>query len=175
MKRFPSAPWPASLKAISAAATLLLLAVGYAAARSVPPPAAGIAHSVGWIVACVPPAVALGALLFVVRGYEIDRSRLRVQRLLWFSEIRLGGLKQVWHDPRATEGSLKVAGNGGLFSFTGVFRNKTLGRYRAFATDPKRAVVLVLPGRTVVVTPADPNAFVQHVRVIHPQTQGKPV
>ena len=48
-------------------------------------------------------------------------------------------------------------------SVPGFFRNRTLGRYRAYATDPGRAVVLVLGGRTVVVTPGEPRIFLQLV------------
>jgi hypothetical protein len=53
-----------------------------------------------------------------------------------------------------------------VFSFTGLFRNRTLGMYRAFVTDPRRAVVLRLPRRTVVVSPADPEAFVREVQEV---------
>jgi hypothetical protein len=51
----------------------------------------------------------------------------------------------------------------GSFSFTGLYRSRELGLYRLFATDLSRAVVLLLPRRTVVVTPASPEAFVEHL------------
>jgi hypothetical protein len=54
-------------------------------------------------------------------------------------------------------------GNGGLFSFTGWYWNKTLGSFRAFATDFRYTVVLKREGSTVVVTPDDPQGFVQAV------------
>jgi hypothetical protein len=63
-------------------------------------------------------------------------------------------------DPVAVEGSMRIFGNGGFFAFTGLFRNRKLGSYRAYATDSKKAVVLRWPGRTVVVTPDDPQKFV---------------
>ncbi len=51
------------------------------------------------------------------------------------------------------KGSIRTFGNGGLFCFSGRFRNRKLGSYRAFATDPKLAVVLRFPDKIVVVTP----------------------
>ena len=57
--------------------------------------------------------------------------------------------------------SLRVWGNGGLYSVTGIYQNAALGRYRAFVTDPGQAVVLELPGRRIVISPADPPPFLQ--------------
>ena len=59
-------------------------------------------------------------------------------------------------------------GNGGLFSFSGRFRNREVGPYRAFVTDWTRAVVLFVPGRAIVVSPADPAAFVRAVAARFP-------
>jgi amino acid transporter len=173
MERFPAAPWPTSLKAISLIGTLLLVAVGYVATRAVPP--AGFANTLGTLVALVPPAIALVAALFVVRGYSVDGARLVIWRLLWPTVIPLDTPRRVWADPGAMKGSLRVFGNGGLFAFTGVFQNRTLGRYRAFVTDPARTVVLALGRRTIVVTPADPGDFVRHVAAVVPGVEvGEP-
>jgi len=56
-----------------------------------------------------------------------------------------------------------MLGNGGLFSFSGLFYSRRLGRYRLFATDPKRLVVMIMPRRTVVISPADPEAFLRAI------------
>jgi len=168
---FPAAPWSGLLKAISAVSTLLLLGVAYGASRAAPP--AGLAHVVGIAVACIPLTVALVALPFVVVGYEVDAKELRVRRLLWNTTLNLKGVNRVWQDPEVIRGSLRVIGNGGLFSFSGLFWSKRLGRYRIFATDLKRCVVLVLTDRVVVVTPADPDAFIQHIRGLFPSAQGR--
>ena len=61
--------------------------------------------------------------------------------------------------------STRTFGNGGLFSFTGFFRNKALGAYRAFVTDPHQTVVLHFPTRTVVVSPSAPEQFVHDIGV----------
>lgn len=165
---FPAAPWPTILKALSAFGALLLLAAGYGAAAGIP--AAGGPRLLGSIMACLPPSIALGAVLFVVRSYELDADCLRIQRLLWPTVLRIDGLQAVRHDPAAMNCSLRLFGNGGLFSITGLFQNTALGRYRAFVTDPKHAVVLVMRKRVVVVSPAEPARFVETVGRLFPAT-----
>jgi hypothetical protein len=67
--------------------------------------------------------------------------------------------------------SIRTFGNGGLFSISGLFRNKTLGSYRAYATDPKRAVVLKYKKRTIVVTPDRPDVFAARIEsIVHGTT-----
>jgi hypothetical protein len=166
---FSTAPWATCVKLGSSLGTVALVAAGYAASRAIPP--SGLAHLFGSVVACVPPAIALGAALFAVRGYELGPAHLRVQRLLWTTELTLVGLQRVWHDPEAMKGSLRLFGNGGMFSITGLYRNRALGRYRAFATDPKSSVVLVQRNRVLIVTPVDPRAFVEAVRGLFPDVE----
>ncbi len=83
-----------------------------------------------------------------------------MQRVGWVSTVNLSGLVSAEVDPFAITKSLRLFGNGGMFCFAGVFRNKRLGTFRLFGTDPGRAVVLRFPGRTVVVTPDRPEEFV---------------
>jgi len=117
----------------------------------------------------VPPAVLLCSALFMIRGYTLDSGRLIIERLLWSNTMDLGDLESVYHDPEATKRSTKTWGNDGLFAMTGTFRNKTLGRYRAFITDSKLAVVLKFPTRTVVVTPDDPEKFIREIQKTFPK------
>jgi hypothetical protein len=169
MHRFAVAPWSTSLKVMSAFSLVILFGVPWFVKRVVPP--VGFADRVVSFVAWTSAVVVVGAILFVVTGYEIDHNQLVVHRLLWPTRIDIRGLTRVWHDPAALKGSLRVFGNGGLFSFTGLFYNRALGRYRLFATDPKRAVVMALPARTVVVTPPDPDAFIRVVRGFFPSAR----
>jgi hypothetical protein len=61
--------------------------------------------------------------------------------------------------------SIRMCGNGGLYSYSGFFRNKALGTYRAFVTDPHQTVVLHFPNRTVVVSPSAQEEFVDDIDV----------
>jgi hypothetical protein len=75
----------------------------------------------------------------------------------------------VMADAEALGGSTRVFGNGGLFSFTGLFRNKRLGLYHAFVTDSKLAVVLRLRNKTIALSPGDPPRFVAEISARLPQ------
>jgi hypothetical protein len=162
MHRFDVATWPGWLKVISLGSSLILIGVGFGVARVMP-------WAVGRVaLVFLMMAVLLGSALSVVRSYEIDRNRLSIQRLLWSTVVDIRGLTRVWHDPNGLRGSIRVFGNGGLFSLTGIYWSRNLGRYRMFATDPKKFVVMVLPSKKIVVTPADPEAFVQEVRTLFP-------
>ncbi len=146
-----NAPWCRALKIVSAVATVILLGV-----MALPVPGAC------WV-RLFPLAVLAGALPFVVRGYEIREDTLLIRRLFWDTRIGLAGLRSARFDPSAMRGSLRTCGNGGLFSITGWYWNKQLGAYRAYATDMARVVVLTFDKRRIVVTPEDPEAFVQEL------------
>lgn len=102
--------------------------------------------------------------LFAVRGYAFENGNLRVRRLGWSSNLELGRVEEVYADPDAMKRSIRLFGNGGLFCFAGLFRNKALGNYRAFVTNPAHAVVIRTEDRVIVVSPRDPAALVAAVR-----------
>ena len=165
--RFQVAPWPTALRVTSALATVALAFAGVIAYRAVPNHS-GLTHLFGAGVALVFPAIVVGAILFMVTGYEVAGGDLVVQRPLWATRIALAGLRKVWHDHAVCRGALRIFGNGGFYSFTGLYQNRLLGRFRLFGTDLKRAVVLALDRRVVVVTPADPAAFVAYLGQLYP-------
>jgi hypothetical protein len=134
---------------------------GHPAQRLCPP----VRHGRGLL----PPLLILGSLLFVVRSYRIDGGHLSIRRMFWYTEIPLLGIHQAVHDPLAIKGSLRIFGNGGLFGMTGLYWNKTLGRFRLFATDPAKAVVLRLHGRIVVISPQETGAFLEELGRIFPR------
>jgi hypothetical protein len=153
-----AAPWSGALRLITGltAAALVILVV---VALLVPP----MPLPVRLAMIIIPPLSLAAGALFAIRGYELTTGSLLVLRPAWKTRIPLAGLKSVVADPKATCRTLRTCGNGGFFSFTGWYYNKTLGAYRMFATDPARAVVLAFEKRRVVVTPDDPDAFVRSV------------
>ena len=76
----------------------------------------------------------------------------------------LSALRSVRSDPGAMRRSWRLLGNGGIFAITGWFQNRTLGRYRAFVTDPKRAIALTFQDRVIVISPDQPEQFAAVVR-----------
>ena len=172
MQHFSAAPWPRFLVWSSILGVVLLGAVGYGAWRAVPP--AGFAHTFGTGVACVPPAILLFSMLFIVRGYAVADGVLYVRRLFTSSAIPMEGLLSAREDPQALRCARRIIGNAGLFSFTGLYRNQQIGRFRLYATNPARCVVLHWPERTVVITPASAALFIQYVHHVLPDLAGEP-
>ena len=154
----PAAPWSGFLKGISIVVTLLLLGVFLLVACFVP---ARTLPLLRVAVMAVPVLILLAAALFAVRGYELRNGVLYVRRLLWTTRVPLGELREAIIDPQAGASSIRLFGNGGLFAFSGWFRNAKLGRYRAFVTDWRQAVVLRASAGTVVLSPIDPAGFVR--------------
>ena len=164
---FPIAPWPTSLKVISALGTVAVIAIGYAAYQAMPK-VTGLAHSFGLVVAAVPFVLLLWSYALSVRGYAVEGDELQVRRLATVTRVPLAGITRAYPDPGICKGSIRVVGNGGLFSYSGIFYNKKIGRFRLFATNFAHSVVLVMPQRVVVLTPDNPHALIEHLRQRHP-------
>lgn len=164
------APWSKMLR-VATVFAVVILAVVFIAVLSI----ANEAPRLAWLgLLALPLLVLAGSLLCMVRGYVLSEHAIIVKRLGWTTHLPLAGLQSVSGDAEIMRRSLRIFGNGGLFSFTGEFWNRRLGRYRALATDPSRAVVLRYPKRTIVITPHDPQHFIvrartlmQHARFAH--------
>jgi hypothetical protein len=164
-----AAPWSTLLKLATGFSVAILAAVGLVFLTVFPRElSAGLPFSFAMLSVL---GSLLGSALFVVRGYELEPGVLLVRRLLWSTRIPLDNLTRAWADETAMRGSLRLFGNGGLFVFAGLFTNRKLGRYRAFATQPRNSVVLKFPDRTVVVTPDRPLEFLQVLPLFCPQVK----
>ncbi len=109
------------------------------------------------------PLIVLGCMPFMIRSYEITDDAILIHRLFATTRLDRSGLKSAVVIPQAMRKSLRICGNGGVFSFTGWYWSKTLGSYRAFVTDQNRTVVLRFEKRTVVVSPDEPEEFVKEL------------
>jgi hypothetical protein len=155
MKHF-SAPWGRLLRWTSIAATLICIGVSttdFFLLRSLLNPWLGL------LSASIPLLILAATAPFVIRGYAVEEGLLRIRRLWWDTRIPLSGLRAAAPLPNIMRRSLRLCGNGGLYSFTGWYRNKALGNYRAYVTDLHRTVVLRFDNRTIVVSPDHPAQF----------------
>ena len=158
-----SAPWSRSLRLATAGSVAVLMLVILAGLFT------GPRLLLLWRIVMVglPLAVLLSALPFMIRGYELTESHIAVERLGWRTILPLAGLVAVTGEPEGLRGSLRLFGNGGLFGISGWFWNRRIGRFRAYATDPGRAVLLrYQDGRRVVVTPHDVQQFIVRVKTL---------
>lgn len=156
------APWSRSLRIATIVSTFVLVAIsisGFLAAKS-------IRLDLTIALVCIPVAVLLSSLRCMVLGYRLTEHEIQVRRLGWITTLPLATLRSVEGNADAMQGSLRLFGNGGLFSYTGLFWNRKLRLYRVFATDPARSVVLRYPKRTIVITPHDPQQFIVRARAL---------
>jgi len=155
-----AAPWSLAVKIITAITLALLLGTSLFGLWALPESTLDLARL---LMIGLPPMIVLATLPFAVRGYVIADRELRIERVGWQNRIPLAEVVTVTADPQAMRWSIRLFGSGGLFGFFGWFRNRGLGIYRAYSTDPKNAVALKLKSRTIVVTPHDPARFVQEI------------
>jgi hypothetical protein len=149
MKKHFKAPWGTKLKVITAVFVAIIIVVSFTT------------DTTGSTIAII---VLLICATFAVRGYSIHNGQLLILRMGWSTKYDLSKLTSAEFSPNATLGSIRTFGIGGLGGFIGYFRNSILGSYRAFATDAKNTVVLDFDGKKIVVTPENPEQFVQAVQ-----------
>lgn len=157
------APWARAVRLLSVGSVVLLLTLTLIGLLL------GPRQSWIWWLAMVgaPLVILCGGLLFMVRGYVLTPSCIEVRRLGWSTRLPLAGLESVAGEPQALQGSLRLFGNGGLFAISGWFWNRRIGRFRAYATDPQRAVLLrYRDGAKVILTPHDVQHFIVRLRAL---------
>jgi transcriptional regulator with XRE-family HTH domain len=111
----------------------------------------------------------LFCLFFSVSGFSVRDGQLLVHRLGWATKFDLTQLSAFEVNAHAMMGSIRLLGNGGLFCIIGHYRNGVIGSFRAYVTDPAKSVVLEFGARKIVVSPDDPQAFVE---TLHSATKG---
>jgi transcriptional regulator with XRE-family HTH domain len=146
------APWSLTVKVITAVVTVVIVALPFI-----------IPTRFLWLDWVIWGAVVF-CLFFCVRGFTVRDGRLLVHRLGWSTKFDLARLSAFDANPHAMMGSVRLFGNGGFLCFIGRYHNGVLGHYRAYVTDPKNAVVLELGASKIVVSPDDPQAFVEALR-----------
>jgi hypothetical protein len=161
------ATWSTLLRIITVAASLLCVGVAINERQAL---ASGDFRSLDFWFGVLPLALLIGTALCTVRGYSITLDAIFVQRLCWKTRLPRQGLESAEYQPGVLRHSFRTFGNGGLFSFTGWYYNRTLGTYRAYATDIHRTVVLRLRGKTIVLTPDEPERFVNELKELAPGT-----
>jgi hypothetical protein len=156
--KYYKAPWSPRLIIMSSLLTPFFLGFAFAELRR-----GGASFRVGMLLL----ALVVGCALFSIRGFTVTPDAILVRRLFWNTRLPLAGLQSARFDPLPIFGGIGI-GNGGLFSFTGFWYTPSLGFCRLFITDRTRCVWLRYPNRTVVVSPAAPEDFVQDLALAKP-------
>lgn len=114
-----------------------------------------------WLISIILLLTVMITALFTVKGYELKGDSLFIQRLFWQTKIDLRHIQSVSVAPNAFKKAFKTCGNGGLFSFSGYYWSKSLGKFKCYATDTNRSVLLEIDGKKIVITPDSPEGFVR--------------
>ncbi len=109
------------------------------------------------------PVITVISWGFSVRGYSLEPGRLVIQRPFFSKSIPLETNVSARPDPEANKGTVRVAGNGGLFGYYGTFRSRKLGLFTAYATNWRSSIVIETGGRTLVVTPEETEMFLSRL------------
>jgi Bacterial PH domain len=95
-------------------------------------------------------------------GYAVGAGELAVLRRgarpLLFPLGRLAAARAT-----AMPRSLRLLASGGVFGWWGWYSNRDWGRFKAYATDRRRGVLLEWPGYRLFVSPEDPEALCRAV------------
>jgi Bacterial PH domain len=156
---FPAAPLERNARVVTALTGLLAVLLPLALLLAQP-------GGRGLLVLVASPAllVAVVALPLVLSpaGYAVGSGDLAVLRRgtrpLLFPLGSLLAARQT-----AMPRSLRMLGSGGMFGWWGRFANRDWGRFKAYATDRRRGVLLEWPGFKLFVSPEDPEAFCRAV------------
>jgi uncharacterized protein (DUF58 family) len=97
-------------------------------------------------------------LAFSPAGYAVGRRELVVlRRGVRPLVFPLGSLAAA--RPTAMPHSSRLPGSVGLFGWWGWFANRNWGRFKAYATDRRRGVLLEWPGFKLFISPEDPEGL----------------
>jgi uncharacterized protein (DUF58 family) len=97
-------------------------------------------------------------LAFSPAGYAVGRRELVVlRRGVRPLVFPLGSLAAA--RPTAMPRSSRLPGSVGLFGWWGWFANRDWGRFKAYATDRRRGVLLEWPGFKLFISPEDPEGL----------------
>ena len=98
--------------------------------------------------------------LYAPVAYILDKNQLhvirRINRKIYGPVIKCSSIE---HDKPSL--GIRLWGNGGLFSGTGIFWNKQYGIFRAYVTTGKRAHLVLVETATdkVIISPEHPEKF----------------
>jgi hypothetical protein len=151
---FP-APWGIEVKIMTIGGSAICLGLPLYLSHGLPEQAS--AFSNGLLQA--PAIVWLLCFLYSIRGYSIRPDCLLIHRLVWSTRIPLVGLKSIDTGVAPFQRTIRIFGNPGIFGICGFFYNQRIGRFNAFVTDKRNALVLRFEGRTIALSPGDARRF----------------
>ncbi len=126
----------------------------------------------GLIVSVVPALLILCLYPYRVVSYQITDEKLIIDRpfSMFNKEILLSDIESARLLTKEDfKWTIRTAGNGGLFGYTGYYANTKLGSFRMYATNGKNKLLIILKGKKdkIVISPDDASmieSLLKHLR-----------
>ena len=108
--------------------------------------------------------IAVLCYVYSPRFYAISANKLII--IYRIGEKEFGPIRSCWTIPEERQFGIRLWGNGGLFSATGIFWSRSYGVFHAYVTasGPGGLVMVETPGKKIVISPEHPQKFVQYWR-----------
>jgi len=111
--------------------------------------------------------ISVGVLLYgvagAILGYSIDGNQIIVRKLLSNVSIPIEHGTSTKQQPGALNGAIRVIGVGGFFRYSGTYFCHGLGNCQVFTTSYDNLVVISTNGTNYILSPSEPNKFVNLV------------
>lgn len=155
-----NASWERRLSTISSLATLILVLVVLETIAKVSRFDSGIiALRIGLVI-----FVGITSALFFIRGYSITTDAVQILHFGWTTSLKIKDLSGIERVPLGAMSGIGLFGIWGIFSFTGIARNSTYGVHSRYLTNRLHAVALKFGEKTVMISPDDPEEFINLLR-----------
>lgn len=115
------------------------------------------------IAAVILTGSAIGSLLFRIRYYEVTPDQVVIYGTGWKRSLARRDIIRAERLKNAFQGAWRIFGNGGIWCVSGRFKSRDLGKFRAYVSDPKRVVLIVLRDDVILISPSDPNRFLKTI------------
>ena len=121
---------------------------------------AGAAITIALVIGIIFIAAALRA-----KGYYVDGKQLIIRRGLFDVRIPRRDIISVeLLDRSDLKGAIRIFGVGGMFGYVGTYANLKMGSMTWYATRRDRPVLIRTSKKKIVVTPDEPELFLQQFR-----------
>lgn len=155
-KEFKASSLTTSAK-FSFAGVLVWLAFVLAMICHHPPPAL--------LIVLILATVGLHLLRDYILSYRITSNCIAIHRPLWDLSFSRDELLTATLDPQALADKRWSFSERKGLGHCGRFTSRRFGDFQSFVTDPRNSVVLRFPGKTIVVSPEEPRAFLSALNV----------
>jgi hypothetical protein len=112
--------------------------------------------------------ILLFTFLYSPQGYSVDIDHVVVHRRINNYFIPRKNLIEIREVSKEEMGlPIRLFGNGGVFGYTGIFRNRSLGSMEWFASQQKNYVLLTNDRKKkIILTPDDVNGFLEALKAL---------